>query len=149
MIHLNNMGLFTPGHLMRFFPIGKLSDPEKTRCKCSPKRIRDGYKSDRSNHFRRWSVPHSRWNWTSVNASGCWNHICKFYSSQIITFLIYAGRCELDTVVIWSVMYTSHSVQWLFIHPVWDVWMYPKIEERITRCFRPSDTTNTVSNLGH
>ncbi len=26
--------------------------------------------------------PHSRQNWTCVNASGCWNHICKFYSSQ-------------------------------------------------------------------
>ncbi len=32
------------------------------------KRIRDGYKSDRSNHLRRRSEPHSRWNWTSVNA---------------------------------------------------------------------------------
>ncbi len=33
-------------------------------------------------NFRRWSRPHTRWNWTCVNASGCWNHICKFYSSQ-------------------------------------------------------------------
>ncbi len=46
------------------------------RCKCPPKRIRDRYKSDRSNHFRRWSGLHSRRNWTSVNASGCWNHKC-------------------------------------------------------------------------
>ncbi len=59
-------------HLVIFFfsLIGELSDPEKTRCKCPPKRIRDGYKSDCSNHFRRWSGPHSRQNWTSVNASG-------------------------------------------------------------------------------
>ncbi len=41
------------------------------RCKCPPKRIPDGYKSYRSNHFRRGSGPHSRRNWTSVNASGC------------------------------------------------------------------------------
>ncbi len=49
-------GAFTPGH----FLIGYLSDPEKTRCKCALKRIRDGYKFDRSNHFRRWSGPYSR-----------------------------------------------------------------------------------------
>ncbi len=31
--------------------VTSLSDPEKTGCKCPPKRIGDGYKSDRSNHF--------------------------------------------------------------------------------------------------
>ncbi len=51
--------------------------------KCPPKRIQDGYKSDRSKHFRRWSGPHSRWNWTSVNASGC----CKYYSSQNVKIM--------------------------------------------------------------
>jgi len=38
-------------------------DREKTWCKCPPKRIRDGFESDRSNHFRRWSGLHSRRNW--------------------------------------------------------------------------------------
>ncbi len=36
------------------------------------------YKYDSSNPFRRCSGPHSRQNWTCVNASGCWNHIYTF-----------------------------------------------------------------------
>ncbi len=46
------------------------------------KRFREGFKSDRLNHLI--SGMHSWRNWTSVNASACWNHICKFYSSQYV-----------------------------------------------------------------
>lgn len=39
-------------------------------------------KSDHSNHFGRWFGTHSSENRTSVNVSGCWNRICKSFSSQ-------------------------------------------------------------------
>ncbi len=44
------------------------------------KRFRDGFKSDLSKPLM--SETHSRRNWTGVNASAFWNHICTFYSSQ-------------------------------------------------------------------
>ncbi len=33
------------------------------------------------------SLMHSRWNWTSVNVSDYWNHICKSYSSQNVKII--------------------------------------------------------------
>ncbi len=69
-------GLGAPGFFAPIrWTLSKLSDHGETRCKCPPKRIRDGYKSDRSNHFRRWSGPHSRRNWTSVNGNILTNQI--------------------------------------------------------------------------
>lgn len=63
-------GLFTPGHFMQ-------SDSYQI-----VKRWGINALWNHSNHFRRWFEMLSRWNRTSVNAFGCWSHICNFYSYQ-------------------------------------------------------------------
>ncbi len=80
------LGPVYTGHFMRFWS-GSYPIIKRPKCKCSLKCFRGGFESDRSNHFRRWSGMHSWWNWTSVNASGCWNHICRFYSSQNVKII--------------------------------------------------------------
>ncbi len=55
------------------------------KTKCPLKCFGDAFKSDLSNHFRRWSGLHSRQNWTICICICIWlffKTICKFYSSQ-------------------------------------------------------------------
>ncbi len=50
---------------------------------------------------------HSRRNWTSLDASACWNHICTFYSSQNVT----KQMCENMLYAIWHVIVRYDSAK--------------------------------------
>ncbi len=50
---------------------------------------------------------HSRWNWTSLDASACWNHICTFYSSQNVT----KQTCENMLYAIWHIIVRYDSAK--------------------------------------
>jgi len=71
--------------------------------------------SDHSNHIRSKSWPHSRQNWTCVNASGCWNHICKLILPKMLKINVWErviGHMSCYFSQIWRRYCDTHYLRW-------------------------------------